>query len=179
MSCIYVLKDPRSGDRRYVGQAKNPKRRLREHISGSKDRGDTLKQRWVKELKQLGCVPEMEILEHCDEREVDRREVWWIRHGRAEGWPLVNMAGGGQGDPLQEQREQFREMVSSAIKKVFGDVDVFAYLVSVVAPIAENHQGSRTGDRAAILLAQIRARMGLEDRIRKLEELIKVEVKSQ
>jgi hypothetical protein len=78
---VYALKDPRDGAVRYVGITFHPEQRLRGHLS---ERSDTRKCAWIAELRQLGLVPGMRILESgdggwCEQSECEQR---WIAHYR-------------------------------------------------------------------------------------------------
>lgn len=86
---VYGLKDPRTGQFRYVGQTYNPVRRLKGHIySGS---GPDAKTAWIDDLKNDGEIPEMVILQECDMTEVFSSEINWISRLGQEGHPLLNV----------------------------------------------------------------------------------------
>lgn len=56
---IYLLRDPRDGSPKYVGQTVNPKKRVSVLMTSPKY-GNV--GRWIEELKALGMRPEIEVL---------------------------------------------------------------------------------------------------------------------
>ena len=78
---IYVLLDA-LGSRRYVGKTIDPAARLRTHRK-----------------RKFPWASKLEALETCGEESWEGRERFWIAHGRAEGWPLENVAAGGNAVP--------------------------------------------------------------------------------
>ena len=91
---IYGLRDPRDGAIRYVGKSVCPEVRLQQHLEDTKNAD---KVAWLAELRVLGLVPEMTILETTTAQEWKDAERWWIADGRDRGWPLVNKTKGGDG----------------------------------------------------------------------------------
>jgi hypothetical protein len=77
---IYCLRDPRSGDVRYVGKTNNPKKRRVTHYAQSMLEHGRAKTKWVLELRSLGLRPELHVLETCDETTWRERERFWIAH---------------------------------------------------------------------------------------------------
>jgi hypothetical protein len=59
---VYHLVDPRDKSVRYVGMTKNPKNRLRSHIAEAKERNNTSKKKWIRELLSLGMQPVMAVV---------------------------------------------------------------------------------------------------------------------
>jgi hypothetical protein len=56
---VYLLRDPRTGEARYVGETKDPKYRLQHHIGGQ-----TVATRdWILELRCLCLVPKMQVVQ--------------------------------------------------------------------------------------------------------------------
>jgi len=86
---IYALKDPISGAVGYVGQAENPERRYRQHLT----RGAREMMLWVMGLEEHGSKPTLEILEVIDAEKAGKCERDWIRHLGNEGHPLINKNG--------------------------------------------------------------------------------------
>lgn len=120
--CIYVLKNPRTNEIRYVGwTSRSPVRRLNLHISGAirNQRGGTrnYKDRWVLSLLAIGLKPVMEVVETgvgADTwPEAERR---WIAKFRSEGARLVNQSEGGEGNPGYVFSEDARRRISEANK---------------------------------------------------------------
>lgn len=93
---IYVLKDPRTGECRYVGKANNPKKRLAVHFAKSL-KPKTHLQTWIKHLLSLGLRPTLEILEEVPESQWAFWEREYIRVFRLIGFNLTNGTDGGEG----------------------------------------------------------------------------------
>lgn len=111
---IYVLKDPRTGCIRYVGKADNPSKRWKCHcwISSKKSH----KNSWVSELKNLGLLPELEILEQVPLDEWEEIEREYIRVFRMVGMNLTNQCDGGEGVVGLSPSKETREKMSRAAK---------------------------------------------------------------
>lgn len=89
---IYALVDPRSNIARYIGQSVSPESRYLQHIRG-KTEASAAKRAWIEELRSLGLVPTLRILEWSDSEQVHAREHAWLAHAQAEHWPLLNVYG--------------------------------------------------------------------------------------
>lgn len=93
---IYTLSD--SLGVRYVGQTKNPKKRLYRHIYDCKNNGIKNKRcSWIKSLLNKNELPIMEII---DEVPINKWQFWeqyWISQFRTWGFKLVNDTDGGDG----------------------------------------------------------------------------------
>lgn len=108
-SFIYGLKDPRTGDIRYIGKSIRPLERLENHINEPATKCH--RSNWLKELKRLGLRPDMVLLEMVvGEWPWQEAERFWIARGRALGWPLTNNTDGGDGvcGLPPESRERIR-----------------------------------------------------------------------
>lgn len=89
---IYTLKDPRTGEVRYVGCTNNVMRRLYQHRSQSSKVSKRLSA-WKGELKSVGELPEMAVVEECPKSEGKKKEREWIGHFIMEGHRLLNYHG--------------------------------------------------------------------------------------
>lgn len=84
---IYLLRDPLTGDVRYVGSTKRPLReRLATHISSTE--GSTAKLEWISGLRAAGKRPSIELIETVS-RNYGKREEFWINHYHSIS-PLFN-----------------------------------------------------------------------------------------
>ena len=90
---IYALKDPRSGEVRYVGKTINPTVRLQSHIYEAKKGSASHKAYWMRQLLKLGMKPEVTVLEMCEETAWQERERHWI----TQFDNLTNLTTGGDG----------------------------------------------------------------------------------
>lgn len=88
---IYALKDPLTGEFRYIGKAKDPKTRMRYYKSTSSVG------KWIASLKGLKTKPDVVILEEGKGSEWGPREKHWISVYREKGEPLLNRCSGGNG----------------------------------------------------------------------------------
>lgn len=59
---VYALRDPSTGEARYIGKTDNPKTRLCMHLSLGKKGGRTRVSAWVKRVLDSGSVPTMDVL---------------------------------------------------------------------------------------------------------------------
>lgn len=99
MVTIYALKDPATGEVRYVGKANNLKARIRAHLWEAKS--STLQNRKVRWLRSLDSDPVVEILEIVPNSIWEARERFWIAKYRSKGARLTNFAPGGQTSPVE------------------------------------------------------------------------------
>jgi len=95
---IIRLRCPLSGEIRYVGQTvKTTARRLSEHKCDK--RYNTYKVNWLNKLDKLGILDNLkiELLEECDEIQLNEKEKYWIEKFKQNGNKLVNLTDGGDG----------------------------------------------------------------------------------
>lgn len=111
---VYGLKDPRTGEIRYIGKSTTGMRRPLDHTKPSylaKD--DTHKGRWLKQLVSSGLFPEVVILAKCsDKTEVLKLEVECIAKYRAMGVPLTNLTDGGDGLSGHKFSEKHKSLIA-------------------------------------------------------------------
>ena len=89
---IYTLRDPAIGLVRYVGKAKDLKKRaFKHHESPNKHLVN-----WIRKLERLGVKPKMEVIETCGDNWPER-EMAWIKDLKDLGCDLINMRAGGEG----------------------------------------------------------------------------------
>jgi len=87
---IYGLVDPTTNRYRYVGQSRQPERRLANHRY---EHNANEKGRWIAGLARQGLRPEMhilEVIESVDAATVRKREYWWIAELQRQGYILFN-----------------------------------------------------------------------------------------
>lgn len=99
MTVIYALKDPDTGDVRYIGKANDLKARIRVHRWEAKS--STLQTRKVRWLRSLDGDPIVKVLEVCTTENWAERERFWIKRFRRGGARLTNIADGGQTSPVE------------------------------------------------------------------------------
>lgn len=86
---IYVLKDPRTSEIRYVGCTRNIQQRFKAHLNKARDLS-TEKRKWLTELRELGLKPILEELETIDEQLSIAKEKEYIKKFRLLNYNLVN-----------------------------------------------------------------------------------------
>lgn len=89
---IYGLIDPRNGELRYIGKARNSETRLNGHLRDV-NRRKTPVYIWLRALLEAGQYPMLSVLERCEDWiEAERR---LIKEARDNGTKLLNVAPGG------------------------------------------------------------------------------------
>ena len=97
MTSIYVLRDPRNGNVRYVGKSVAPGTRFVSHLN---DPTGCLKALWIEELAEEGVQPVMQVVEVVpDGGNWKRAERRWIKRLLDRGVDLTNSTTGGDGEP--------------------------------------------------------------------------------
>jgi len=87
---VYALVDPTDGIIYYIGQTRNPKRRLEQDLAARHHKGK--KGDWLRQLRMKGQQPLMQILEVViGEKAALEKEQEWIRHFLAEKMLLLNI----------------------------------------------------------------------------------------
>ena len=98
LTYIYVLRDPRNGEVRYIGKSVNPRKRLQGHIADARSsRTKGYCGSWIKNLLRHGARPELVLLQAAGRLVWPIAEQWWIAHYRDLGARLTNLAAGGKG----------------------------------------------------------------------------------
>jgi hypothetical protein len=119
---IYALKDPRSGEYRYVGKtSKSLEDRLRYHIRDAQRRRHSLRRfTWILGLLDEGLSPEISLLEtvSIDWQAAEKR---WIRQLRSEGCNLLNSTAGGDGCDGMVHSAETKAAMSESAKKRYKD----------------------------------------------------------
>lgn len=91
---IYALHDTVTNEVCYIGKAKNPDLRLKQHMRDSLRR-HTPVCLWLRACRTANIRPRVTVLAACEPADWDREERKHIAHGRRLGWPLLNIADGG------------------------------------------------------------------------------------
>jgi GIY-YIG catalytic domain-containing protein len=97
---IYALFDPREGlnNIRYIGQTTNSvEQRLSSHLSASNLKKRYRSCKWLKSLVKEGIKPSYLILDQAySKKELDTKEIFYIKYFRENNHNLTNMSAGGQ-----------------------------------------------------------------------------------
>jgi hypothetical protein len=128
---IYGLRDPRTGEIRYVGKSTNGLVRPRVHAHPSEIKRPSRKNNWIQSLKKQGLRYEIVILEYVNTLdELPEAECRWIAFGRqALGDRLTNLldGGGSLGRKLAvETRQRIAEKVRAIAQTPAGRAHLLA-----------------------------------------------------
>ncbi len=85
---IYALKSVREQGYKYIGKSSSGLERPKTHLNYSHNESVRI---WVEELKEKGYFPIIDILEECDEYNVNHAEQKWIKHYLNAGHNLFNI----------------------------------------------------------------------------------------
>lgn len=109
---IYILRDPRSDEIRYVGKADNLDVRLSQHLSGArKGKRKNKRNAWIRSVLEEGVEPVIEKIDEVNEEEWQAIEAAYIQFYLSEGNRLVNgtMGGDGMSNPSLETRRKMSQ----------------------------------------------------------------------
>ena len=91
---IYGLRDPRTGDLRYVGSTNNLRSRLYSHKrTAAKGSEPNPKTAWLSDLYTFGLEPCVVVLDECEAKNRNKTERRWILALKKDGVPLLNVTG--------------------------------------------------------------------------------------
>ncbi len=97
MNHIYALVDRcKPEEYRYIGKTNDIDRRLREHVSDSRN-PVSHKDRWIRKIVAEGSRIVAVVFEVCDESSWQVLGIDWIVRSRANGRPITNETDGGDG----------------------------------------------------------------------------------
>ncbi len=113
---IYGLVDPRTEQIRYVGQTKDIKRRLRNHLNDAKRGVKSHKHSWIRKLLVEKVKPKITVIEKCNSRNADEREEYWIVYYRETEAGLTNQTDGGYGARGYVRTEEEKGEISKRMK---------------------------------------------------------------
>lgn len=112
---IYVLIDPRTNIVRYVGQSKNARARLGQHLGDSRrHKSNDRITNWIRKLSLDNLIPISRVIELT--LDPDTSEAFWIKFYRDSGHDLCNIKDGGLRSPGAKHTEDFKKMVSDLHK---------------------------------------------------------------
>lgn len=121
---IYGLFDPRKENHaivneiRYIGQSIQIRVRMWEHISESKKGIKTYKCDWIRSLLTHNITPSHIIIEECDEKNVNEREMHLIAKYTVEGHRLTNATIGGEGATGLKMSSESNAKRSEKMKRI-------------------------------------------------------------
>lgn len=106
MITIYEISDPITGVPRYIGQTNNLTARKAVHIRSSKvtNKGNWRLSSFIKNLLNKELRPCFTAIDHIEDDQADRAEVYWIEQYRAWGFELFNIDSGGKSRQTNRKR---------------------------------------------------------------------------
>lgn len=113
---VYALCDPRTGDIRYIGQAVDIHQRYAQHLLNKEE--NRAKVAWLSELKAIGKIPTLIILEKdIEKRDILHREMHWIGHYLLCGANLLNIVIPGRA-PIRKTKPTVKAPTIKAPEKI-------------------------------------------------------------
>jgi group I intron endonuclease len=141
--CIYVLIDPRDKSKKYVGLTTRGFSRIRSHYLVETNE-NTRKVNWIKKLKSLGLIFDVEYLEYCSSFEdLKLAEIKWIKHFRNNGVDLLNHSIGGDGSTGRKLTEEQRREMSVRLKKSHNTPEMRKKLSESHKGLPSNRKGKK------------------------------------
>ena len=113
VSCVYALVAELDQENiRYIGRAKNPVGRLRNHLRFAEKGRKEHVYNWINKVKDSGDKVKLIIIEdNLTWDESSEREIYYIAHYRSLGFDLTNMTSGGDGRPGYVISKETREKI--------------------------------------------------------------------
>lgn len=112
---MYGLYDPITKQLRYVGKTVGPlNKRFNSHISESRRKSISHKQKWIRLLLKANKLPVIKLIRMVEE---DKWEYWekkLIANYKAKGYPLTNNTEGGDGVTNLIHSEESKQKMSKA-----------------------------------------------------------------
>ena len=149
---IYSYKNKITNSR-YIGKTNNLERRKREHLSNALNTNSNYyNSMWMKKLREYGIDSfDFEILEVCEEKEVNEREVYWISYYNSFlGKGYNSTAGGDSNDRTtrilkEEDADQIRKKLKNNKEpqnKIAKDFNISQTLLSNINTGLRYHSNS-------------------------------------
>lgn len=116
---VYGLRDPRTGEIRYIGKSSNGLVRPRQHASAARKGERGHKANWIRLLQEHGLSYEIVVLEETSKESLNERETWWISQYRGSS-RLTNISDGGmhEGDQRAAARLYWDSMTAAERKSL-------------------------------------------------------------
>jgi hypothetical protein len=150
---IYTLSDPNSGLVRYIGKAKDVKKRLSNHLSNNHLSTSTKKNNWIISLLRNQQLPIIEVVDEVPSEEVDFYEIFYISLFKSWGFDLLNGTNGGDGFDWTGKKHndysKLKNKINSPHRKSVAQFDLEGNLIKEYHSLREAAQ-SVNGDRSHI-----------------------------
>lgn len=108
---LYIIRSDNSS-KFYIGITNNPSRRIATHKHAAKHKRTRLYD-WIKKHKDWELVI---VNEYSSREEAKNDEIFWISFGSKNGWPLLNLAKGGEGGFVVTDIEDWKSKLRAARK---------------------------------------------------------------
>ena len=153
-SGIYVFwrEDANMIKHAYVGQARDLLKRLGEHLSGYKQHIDlSIKKYKLYDEETNPTGYQVDIVEKCDEAQLDDREKYWIKWYADNAYQMKNVSLGGQGSSnngdINERKptKGYREGLINGRKKAIKEIAKFFeknLTYQMTEPVNKNKQNA-------------------------------------
>lgn len=147
----------------YIGLAHHIIKRLGQHLSGYKQHIDLSlrKHKLYSEDNPTGY--HVEIIEKCPEDKLDEREKFWIQYYVEQGYTMVNVSGGGQGEnrieDLNERKpaKKYKDGVAQGQKNILKTIaKLFEKNLTYAMTEPENKNKKKSYDKFTELLNEAR-----------------------
>lgn len=110
---IYGLYDPRTDELRYIGKARNSKKRLAQHLRETHRRTPVYD--WINSLRKIGIAPIVKVLSSVEEGEWEHEERRLIFESRLTAPNLLNLADGAN-EPKCSKEQRSKNGLAVATK---------------------------------------------------------------
>ena len=112
---VYSLKDPKTGEVRYVGISQNVKKRFRQHITDNKD---CHKKRWINKLLKENLLPSLETVDrNLSIEDAFELEKKYIKNFKEIGIKLTNETIGGEAPMAGKNHKEETKLKMSESRK--------------------------------------------------------------
>jgi hypothetical protein len=150
---IYTLSDPNSGLVRYIGKAKDVKKRLSNHLSNNHLSTSTKKNNWIISLLRNQQLPIIEVVDEVTSEEIDFYEIFYISLFKSWGFDLLNGTNGGDGFDWSGKKHndysKLKKKINSPHRKSVAQFDLDGNLIKEHHSLREAAQ-SVNGDKSHI-----------------------------
>ena len=153
---IYLLRDPRNSEPRYVGKSTTGLHRPRHHILSPNPK-QTYLYNWIHSLQAEKLEAEIFVLERFSKPEdLAEAERYWIRTLRESGYRLTNLTDGGEGRLGVKHTEETKKRISLANSGVNHGMYGRKLTQEAKDIIAAASRGRKHSDNTKQKLCQIR-----------------------
>lgn len=120
LTFIYTLEDPDTNEVRYIGKTISPLNiRLTKHLASCK-RENNYRTNWIKSIIKKGKKPIIKMIDSCPWDESQKLETNYISQYKDNGYRLVNLTDGGEGNlGLKLTQDRKDKLLLAVAKKIY------------------------------------------------------------